>query len=873
MPRQLLGTAIASNTITTIQLQTTVVNQISAGGGPRVSSLIYPGDDTAANTVGGQTVYVVGSGFDANANVYINGNAVPSISFISASNLAITTPALSAATYPVYVINPETGATAIHIPGLRVSGDPSWVTAAGSLSGDQTADAAWSYTVSANSDSAVTYALAAGSSLPTGVSLAANGLISGTISSPPASATTYNFTVDATDAENQSASRAFSVTVTTGEGALFANNVLLIHADATNNKNNHTFIDSSSNNFTFIRNGNATQGTFSPFSQTGWSNSFDGTGDYLTLSSNTALSFSTGDFTLEFWVYFNSVSADSGFVGSTGTGGYDFLWRTSTGLNIGRINTAFDNTFAWSPTVGKWYHVAYCRSGTSLRAFIDGTQIGTTATNSTAYNSATAVVIGGSSTSDRLLNGYISNLRMLKGTASYTANFTPPTAALTAVSDTSLLTCQSNRFIDNSSNNFSITRNGDVSVQPFSPFAPTADYSTANVGGSGYFDGTGDYLEKTSGGPTIGTNPFTFETWAYFNTMDGDTYQNGAICLYDTDTGSYTNFKFTIRLTRLSGNYLVLLESYPTGSTGWTYPTPTAKQWYHFAIVRNSSNQGTLWVNGVRSSTGILTNAVLSANMAPTSGVIVGYNPLGGGSVNGYLSGTRLVIGSALYDVNSSTISVPTSPPTNVTNTALLLNYTNAGIFDQTAKNVIETVGDAKISTAQYKYGTGSMYFDGTGDYLKVTDNLNLRMESGSFTIEFWWYPVSIASYQTLFDKGYTGAGALLFQTGNGDGRTIIYAGGSSILTSNTAVSTNTWTHIALVRNGSTLTLYQNGNSVGSVSNSTNFSNTSIMGIGGNHSGSTFYGVNGYLDDLRITKGYARYTANFTPPTAAFKDK
>jgi hypothetical protein len=62
MPRQLLGTAIASNTITTIQLQTTVVNQISAGGGPRVSSLIYPGDDTAANTVGGQTVYVVGSG-------------------------------------------------------------------------------------------------------------------------------------------------------------------------------------------------------------------------------------------------------------------------------------------------------------------------------------------------------------------------------------------------------------------------------------------------------------------------------------------------------------------------------------------------------------------------------------------------------------------------------------------------------------------------------------------------------------------------------------------------------------------------------------------------------------------------------------------
>jgi len=258
MPRQLLGTAIASNTITTTQLQTTVVNQISAGGGPRVSSLIYPGDDTAANTVGGQTVYVTGSGFAANANVYINGNAVPSISFISASNLAITTPALSAATYPVYVINPETGATAIHIPGLRVSGDPTWVTSAGSLSASQDEAQAWSYTVSANSDSAVTYALAGGSSLPTGISLAANGLITGTLSSPPGTETTYNFTVVATDAENQNASRAFSVTVSSSEGVLFANNVLLIHADGTNNKNNHTFLDSSNNNFTITRNGNAT---------------------------------------------------------------------------------------------------------------------------------------------------------------------------------------------------------------------------------------------------------------------------------------------------------------------------------------------------------------------------------------------------------------------------------------------------------------------------------------------------------------------------------------------------------------------------------------------------------------------------------------
>jgi hypothetical protein len=488
MPRQLLGTAIAANTITTTQLQTTVVTQIQAGGsGPRVSSLIYPGDDTAANTVGGQTVYVVGSGFDANANVYINGNAVPSISFISASNLAITTPALASATYPVYVINPETGATAIHIPGLRVSGDPTWVTAAGSLTASQDEASAWSYTVSANSDSAVTYALAGGSSLPTGISLAANGLISGTLSSPPGTETTYNFTVVANDAENQSASRAFSVTVTTGEGVLFANNVLLIHADGTNNKNNHTFLDSSNNNLTITRNGNATQGSFSPFSQTGWSNYFDGSGDQLAVNSMT---FSANAVTVEAWVYF---TADS--FGSF----HDIFIISSVGmlLDSGRLRFYGFSATTASATItrNKWVHVAVVKeSNNTLKGYYDGVECFST-TSSTVWqpSNQTGYIGSWSSGSTEFFPGYISNLR-LSNVARYTSNFTPPTSPFSSDANTILLSCQSNRFIDNSNNNFAITRNGDVSVQAFSPFAPTAAYSTANVGGSGYFDGTDDYL-------------------------------------------------------------------------------------------------------------------------------------------------------------------------------------------------------------------------------------------------------------------------------------------------------------------------------------------------------------------------------------------
>ena len=211
MAEKLLGSAIQSGTITSTQLTNELLTNISQGGGPKVSSLIYPGDDTAANTVGGQIIQISGSGFASNSLVYINGNVVPSVTYNSSSNLIFTTPALSAATYPVYVINPEDGATAIFVPGLQVSGEPTWITDA-TLPQQQVASA-WNISLSANSDSNVTYALANGSSLPSGISLAANGLISGTFSSPPTEDTTYNFTVVAIDDENQDASRTFSILI------------------------------------------------------------------------------------------------------------------------------------------------------------------------------------------------------------------------------------------------------------------------------------------------------------------------------------------------------------------------------------------------------------------------------------------------------------------------------------------------------------------------------------------------------------------------------------------------------------------------------------------------------------------------------------
>ena len=634
---------------------------------------------------------------------------------------------------------------------------------------------------------------------------------------------------------------------------------LLLPGNGTNGAQNNTFLDSSTNNFTVTRNGNTTQGTFSPFSQTGWSNYFDGAGDTLQITPSSPLDFGTGDFTVELWALFDDISVDRGFIGSSGTLGYDFVWRTSTGLNIGRINAAFDNTFAWTPTVGVWYHIVYCRSGTSLRVFVNGTQIGSTATNSISYNSATTFIVGGSTTADRLFLGYLSNMRLIKGTALYTSNFTPPTAPLTAISGTSLLTCQSNRFIDNSANAFAITVAGNTSVQAFSPFDPTAAYSTTTVGGSGYFDGTGDYLATPSNAAfTFGTGDLTLECWIYQTVTSSGSYQ----VIFSDDvygsTGGYTLYSYNNALNLWRGGGEIIA---PAG-------TITLNAWNHVAWTRSGSSNR-LFINGnqVGSTTTDSTNYTGSL-------INIGASQAATFLFFGYISNARALKGTALYTAN---FTVPTAPLTAIANTSLLLNYTNGGITDAAAKNVLETVGGAAISTTQSKFGGSSMAFDsGLGSYLLLPSpqTQNFVFGSGDFTIEFFIFFTATAQFMHIYDQrpAATDGAYPTIRLSTG-GNQLEYVSGGSVRIAGGSITTNVWYHVALSRSGTSTKLFLNGTQVGSTFTDTtsylNGTNRPFIGRSGYHTVDPFY-LGGYIDDLRITKGYARYTANFTPPTAAF---
>jgi hypothetical protein len=617
---------------------------------------------------------------------------------------------------------------------------------------------------------------------------------------------------------------------------------LLLPGNGTNGAQNNTFLDSSTNNFTITRNGNTTQGTFSPFSQTGWGNFFDGS-SYLTLASNAAFDFGTGDFTVEGWFYLTSSAGGQALysLGVYNTNG--ILYRTDY-FYIGGF------TYTPSLPINQWFHSAVTRSGTSLNVFVNGVSVAS-GTNSTSVSSASGLFIGTSAhfpATEELQNAYVSNFRLLKGTALYTSNFTPSTAPLTAITNTSLLTCQSNRFRDASTNNFTLTPSGTPSVQAFSPFAPTDAYSAGANGGSGYFDGSGDFLTTsgTNSAWALGTGDFQISFWLYPQSVSGfrDIFTQQNI------GGTPQIFLVNNALRYNNAGIAAILDA-----------TTSIKvnEWVYCVLSRVSGT--TRWfINGA--AAGSVSD---SNNWSNTNGWYVSTNAQ---PYQGYIADVRLVKGSG---VTSST--VPTAPDTAITNTQFLVGFTNAGITDATAKNVLETVGNAQISTAQSKFGGSSMLFDGNGDYLtsnSATPDL-YAFGSGDFTIECWIYLNTTAGLQIIYDGRPSTAQTTQPTLFLNSGIIAYYTNGANRIIGST-LSSATWYHIALARSGTSTKLFVDGTQAGSTyTDSTVYTNTSgrpWIGQDSFSSGANFF--NGYIDDLRVTRGYARYTANFTPPASAF---
>ena len=188
--------------------------------------------------------------------------------------------------------------------------------------------------------------------------------------------------------------------------------------------------------------------------------------------------------------------------------------------------------------------------------------------------------------------------------------------------------------------------------------------------------------------------------------------------------------------------------------------------------------------------------------------------------------------------------------------------------------------GNAQISTAQSKFGGASALFDGTGDFLTIPDNAALEFGGSNLTWEMWVKTTTSDAFDTLLSRtgvsGFTtGMFSIMMNAASSTaGDVAVYVADFStstplLLTTGASVRDDAWHHIAIVRNGSAWAAYIDGTSrsTGTWAGAIADLSSSVY-IGGDQAQTRHY--NGYIDSLRLTKGQARYTANFTAPTAAF---
>lgn len=428
------------------------------------------------------------------------------------------------------------------------------------------------------------------------------------------------------------------------------------------------------------------------------------------------------------------------------------------------------------------------------------------------------------------------------------------------LNETATNTQTNNVFLDSSSNNFTITRVGAATQGALTPYTVAANtaYSTTTNGGSGYFEAGGNYISVAdSPNLEVGSQDFTIESWIYLNSYVSSSavVSKGSFSPYMIFIGASTELSFYA-----SAN-----------GTSWAISdlriatAPALNTWHHVAVTRSGTTFRTFF-------NGVLANSVtLSGSLVDNaSSVLIGYYAA---SLNGYVSNFRMVTGTAVY---TASFTPPTSPLSAVAGTQLLLNFTNAGVYDAAAQNDIATAGTAQVSTTQTKWAPTSLYLNGAS-YAAAPAKASLQFLSGDFTIEGWIYTPSTAANQQMInqDDGASGGQSFTVRSETNGTLGFIYyttaSRGSGVLrtTSNT-IPTNAWVYIAISRTGSTLKMYINGVQGYTGTDATMYQGSNPTTLGGFTSG--LYGsmFTGYMQDIRITKGVGRYPATCAVPTAAF---
>lgn len=630
---------------------------------------------------------------------------------------------------------------------------------------------------------------------------------------------------------------------------------------------------------------------------------FDGAGDYLVVSPS-PLESNPKVFTIEAWVYMTGIPANGWPIVSqsaNGVAGEQQLFVSGSNGGAANLNklrfsrgadatNPIDLVGTTTLPLNQWVHVALSVDGATAKLFVNGNLDSsaslTTGWIDTAQPFYVATTLNTSAPQNQsFAKGKVSDLRITKGSARYRNFFIPyaterldSSMADNNYGDVELLLSVNGSdgakaFFDLSPSQKNISSSGDSKIV-------TAQSKFG--GASAYFDGAGDYLRVPSSSTLDLESTYTIECWVYPTSLSSNfgILKRG---FYSTSGQTWNGLAFSVRW--LTTNKL-RFYFYGTTLANEQYidvsSALTVNAWTHIAMVRNGS-VGTVFINGVQAGT------ISGLNLPSPSNLDLNIGVWDYSAANeffpGYLDDVRITKGVARYVSNFTPSEIP-SPPIKTGdaqwgNVSLLLNANGVNasknISDlSSSSNKFSVVGDAQISTAQSKFGGASALFDGNGDYISTGYKESLNLSNTNFTIEGWVYPTSYtwnSVYGTILSKRSSGGDFDYSLWAYGANKELIFTYGTSatarvdIGSGANTLPLNAWSHFAVTCDGSLIKLFLNGNFVASKQLNGSLRNRAIaLEIGK----SLFYGdsqFSGYIDDLRITKGVARYISNFTPPT------
>ena len=612
-----------------------------------------------------------------------------------------------------------------------------------------------------------------------------------------------------------------------------------------------------------------------------------GGNDYFTVASSSDFAFGTGDFTVEVWVFPESTSVhqmimDTCTPGATGgTTGRLALYINPNKLAYYKPGGTTNQTNSATIIPFSWHHCAWVRSSGTLKMYLDGNEV---YSGAETYNfSLQTLTLGKDAASGGAgqARAYWSDLRIVKGTAVYTSDFTPPTEPLTAISGTVLhLPFTDFRIFDASQ---TLLAKSDVSVDRLAINGDTVASSTQQHFSENtvYFDGTGDYIDIPN--PISGTEDHTHEAWVY-PTAGHATLKSFFSSAPDGNFGG-------------SGAGIALGEDQffgPNNQAAVTIsfnPHVPDNEWSHVVIQRQDGIHY-LYRNGVLQGTNSTAIDISQDNLRIASRYSHTTNYMFGG----YMHDFRVSKGLARYpfipEFKQLTTTNSANPDTTVTGSNVrvvgVYNSSNASTMSGTAASDITVAlgSGTSVSTFAPYTGGGSIYMDGGAGpttYASFTtsaqDGLFTFASSDDFGIEYYIYHDEVVASGTSHRHINTAAsgGLGFFKAGTGDpggsNRFTIRRRGVgndlSIPNYNTLFPPFKWHHVCVQRVSGTMTVFVNGKPVGSVTGNTRTYPTGVVGFGSPDT--TADNFQGYFSNLRVVKGQGIYSANFTPSTSAFK--